>query len=169
MEFSPYFKAIDGFCDKLVDAIERQFPCLTFSGYVVEDWAAEHEKALFTRHDTLRNELCAMQDAKQGNDLDQFRKKLLDWGKTVLKIYEKYHAWVKSQVTEVFIDWLCPKCGLLATYPTPRGTAYKGPCYQCSEAQTSIDLAAAGEDRTAVAVAPPPPAPVSRLQQARLI
>lgn len=99
MEFSPYFKTIDSLCDKLCDAIERQFPGLTYSGYVVEDWAEEHAKELSTRHNDLRDDLCAMKEANRGDDIEQFRKKLLEWGKTVLKIYEKYYAWSKIQAS----------------------------------------------------------------------
>lgn len=122
-EFSPYFKHIDSFCDKLVDAIERQYSGLTFSGYVIEDWAREHEAVLSSRHNALRDELCAMKEANRGDDIEQFRKKLLDWGKTVLKIHEKYHAWGRVQHSGVDLAAPHEERTVVAVAPLPPAAA----------------------------------------------
>lgn len=97
MEGNAYDQRLADIGERLYKAIEDKYPGLYFDTAIFMDWAEGHEKDLYTKQEACRRSLLQMMES--GADIEQFRKKALEWGKTILKIYERYHAWSKAQVS----------------------------------------------------------------------
>lgn len=76
-------------CDKLNKMIlSKYMPAGTVAGGRLA-WAAENAHDLNKQEEKLYEKINMLW--MNGMDFDEFKKKVLDWGRTILQIYKKHH------------------------------------------------------------------------------